>query len=426
MTSPLSEMFDTMYSDLNGEQRAAMQLLHSPRNVFVTGGAGTGKSHLIKNYLRGTDSKTIPVLASTGAAAVLIGGRTFHSFFGLGIMEGDEDQIIDRALHDRRVVKRLREANAIVIDEVSMIPGKALALAEIIASNARTGDEAWGGLKIIAVGDFAQLPPISRYSKQKDWAFLNPVWSRTNFENIYLTQMMRSGEDANFCGILDEVRRGIFPERLRELIEFQSGYQDTDDFGGSVLFARKADVERINTKKLMELQDELHVFPTTYTGASRSVKTIKNNAPIPEILKLKKGAFVMIRQNDPRMRWCNGTLGHVMQIKSDTIKLKLLSGTKVELAQSSFGMLDAEGKEVAAAKNFPLSLAWAITIHKSQGATLDKAVVSLKGLWEPGQAYVALSRVRSSQDLMISSWDEKSIIADPQVQNFHSYLQSGI
>jgi len=425
MTSLLPELFESLYKDLNTEQHAAMKKLHSPGNVFITGSAGTGKSHLIKNYLKGTDPQCIPVLASTGAAAVLIGGRTFHSFFSLGIMEGGAEKTIERALKDKRALRRLKKANAIVIDEISMLPGEVLQVAERIASLARNNPDAWGGLKIIAVGDFAQLPPINRFNQKKDWAFSNPVWEKTQFDCIELKELMRvqNDQDSEFTLALHDLRLGKLSDRLRNLLDWRTMLSEDDDVKASILFARKVDVERINNKKLAELSGETVQFETIYRGRDSAIKSLKKSAPIGESLKLKEGAFVMIRQNDPRGAWVNGSLGHILNIKDDALSIKLLSGGIAEINKSNFSQLDAEGNEAANAKNFPITLAWAVTIHKSQGATLDKAVVSLRGLWEPGQAYVAVSRVRSSEDLLISGWDEKSIIADPQVQNFHKSIQ---
>jgi ATP-dependent DNA helicase PIF1 len=422
MSSLLSGLLGSLHTDLNTEQQAALQLLSSEDNVFITGGAGTGKSHLLRKFLQGTDPVKLPVLASTGAAAVLIGGRTFHSFFGLGIMEGGIEATIERASKDRRVARRLKKASGFVLDEVSMIPGIALDAAERIASRARGDTRAWGGLKAIAVGDFAQLPPVTRDSNRRDWAFLNPVWERSKFRAVHLNEMMRASSDPDFCEILSDVRRGCVSERVRHLLDWRSHLDSDPDFEASVLYARKVDVARINNAKLADLEGKAKTFETIFTGDERGTKALLNSLPIPKDLELKKGAFVMFRQNDPQGRWVNGSLGHVSHLGTHDLEVRLSNGRVVETERVKFSLMDAEGNEVASARNFPLSLAYAVTIHKAQGATLDKMVVSLKNLWEPGQAYVALSRVRSSQGLMIDGWDERSIFADPDVLAFHSKI----
>lgn len=413
--SLLSDLLKSLSKDLNEEQSNGLDLLSGTDNIFLTGGAGTGKSHLLKTFLRGVDKDAVPVLASTGAAAVLIGGRTFHSFFGLGILEGGPVATIERATKDRRVIKRLKKAGAIVIDEISMISGEMLAVAEEIARSARNSSSPWGGLRIIAVGDFAQLPPITRNAKQRDWAFLSPTWAMSEFQNIHLKTIMRARADAEFCLALHDARRGEMSERLHNLLEWRKTHQGDQDEEATQLFARKVDVEKINLGRLSKIDQPAMSFTTTYLGEERYLKTLKASAPIPEVIELKKGAFVMLRQNDTKGRWVNGSLGHIEYLDTDGIEVKLLKGGVVEIDPVSFAMLDADGKEVASAKNYPISLAYAITIHKAQGATLDRVVASLSNLWEPGQAYVAMSRVTSSEGLFVDSWDRKSFFADPAV-----------
>lgn len=418
--SLLSDLLKSLSKNLNEDQSQGLDLLSSTENVFLTGGAGTGKSYLLKTFLKGVDSDAYPILASTGAAAVLVGGRTFHSFFGLGIMEGGAEATIERALKDRRVTKRLKKAAAIVIDEISMISGEILSVAEQIARGARHSSQPWGGLRVIAVGDFAQLPPITRNSNQRDWAFLSPTWQMSDFHNIHLKTIMRARNDTEFCLALHDARRGEMSERLQQLLEWRKTQPTDQEEEATRLYARKVDVEKINLARLAKIVKPMLSYQTKYVGDERYLKNLKASAPIPEIIEIKKGAFVMLRQNDPKGRWVNGSLGHVEYADETSIEVKLLKGSTVEIEPVSFALLDADGKEVASAKNFPISLAYAITIHKAQGATLDKVVASLSNLWEPGQAYVAMSRVTSSEGLFIESWDKKSFIADPKV------LESGL
>jgi len=423
MDSFLPELLGSLNKDLNEGQQDALRHLASEENVFLTGGAGTGKSFLIRRFLKGVDRDKYPILASTGAAAVLIGGRTFHSFFGLGIMDGGPDQTIERALKDRRVVRRLKKASGFMMDEVSMLPGIVIDTAERIACLARNDERPWGGLKVVAVGDFAQLPPVTPNSRHRDWAFLSPAWEKTAFRSVHLHEIMRSRDDADFCEILSDVRKGMVTERVREFLNFRSVLpDDQEDFQGSVLYARKADVERINSFKLHRLEGESRFYNTEYTGEERFIKNLQKSAPIGPSLELRQGALVMLRQNDPQGRWVNGSLAHINHMDASHIEVKLFSGRVCDIEKTIFTMLDAEGNTVASAKNYPLNLAYAVTIHKAQGATLDQIVVSLRGLWEPGQAYVAMSRVQSASGLMIDGWDERSIFSDPLVQKFHASL----
>ena len=161
-----------MKASLSPCQKKALTHLHSNKNIFLTGAAGSGKSFLLQHFLKDKNKKDFPILASTGMAAILINGITFHSFFGLGIMEKSVEACVERALKNTRVLRRIRNAKQIIIDEISMLPGEALAAGEAIAKKVKGSPEAWGGIRIIAVGDFAQLPPVSPGTKEKPWAFL--------------------------------------------------------------------------------------------------------------------------------------------------------------------------------------------------------------------------------------------------------------
>lgn len=417
-----SELLVSLHDDLNSGQKAALALMEGDANVFLTGGAGTGKSYVLRKFLKGVSEDKFPILASTGSAAILVGGRTFHSYFGLGIMEGGPEAAFERATTDKRVGRRLRKARGIVVDEISMIPGEVLATAERIASTLREDPRPWGGLKVIAVGDFAQLPPVNRDSKPRDWAFKNPVWEKSQFLATSLDEIMRSQGDFAFHEFLADVRVGRVSERVRVLLDGSSEGRDPSDLDYTVLHSRRVDVERINLKRLSELPGKSRAYETNYTGEDWQKKNLMSSAPIPPVLEIKKDALVMLRQNDPMGRWVNGSMGHVKDFDENEIEVKLLQGPSVFLEKTRFTILNAEGNEVAAAKNFPLSLAYALTIHKAQGTTLDRMRVTLNNLWEPGQAYVALSRVRGAAGLWVDGWSESSIFADPEVLRFHANL----
>lgn len=413
-----------MEDSLSQGQLRALGALAGGENVFLTGGAGTGKSYVIRKFLASLERKHFPVLASTGAAAVLLGGRTFHSFFGLGIMEGGLEATVARALENRRVVNRLQKARGVIIDEISMIPGLALDAAERIAMIARGGGGPWGGLRVVAVGDFAQLPPVARSGTERDWAFRSVGWRRTNFQSIALHETMRTRE-GEFARALNAAREGRVTRELRDLLDWRTMIDEDPDFEGSLLFARRDDADRVNRLRLAQLPGPSRLFATEFKGDERFVKPLRANLPMAEMLELKKDALVMIRQNDPEGQWVNGSLGRIQHIEDEELDIRLLSGRTITLPKANFRLNDGEGKELASATNFPLSLAWAVTIHKAQGATLDQVRVGLHRLWEPGQAYVALSRVRRSDDLFIAGWEENSIIMDPLVQRFHAEIEGG-
>jgi ATP-dependent DNA helicase PIF1 len=402
------------------DQERAWQLLQSDENVFITGEAGSGKSFIIRHFMKEKDLKKFPVLASTGAAAVLVGGRTFHSFMGLGIMEGGIEKTVNRAIEDRRVRKRLKEADGFIVDEISMLSGQTLQAAERICQMARASLEPWGGLRVIAVGDFAQLPPVQNDGAPRSWAFLDPVWQKTNFRSVVLRQNMRSG-DGEFLAILNDIRRGQVNDRVETFLNRKA--LDTDDFfEGTRLFPRRNQTDAFNSMELEKLPGDEMRFETSYSGNAKSIEQLKKHSPLPDELVIKENALVMLRQNDPKMRWVNGSTGHVRKIEKLEIVIELLNGRTIIIEPVSFSMMNAEGVPQATATNFPITLAYAATIHKAQGMTLDRLMVNLNALWEPGQAYVALSRVIDPANLRVQAWQPQSIKADPIVEKFYEGL----
>ncbi len=405
------------------DQARALTALSGENNVFLTGGAGTGKSTVISEFIK--KQEAVAVLASTGTAAILLGGRTLHSFFGLGIMEGGMDSVIERALKHRGIVQRLRKTKTILIDEISMIGANELVCAEKIARRARANSAPWGGLRVVVIGDFAQLPPVVRSvpgqeESGRPWCFLAETWRDTLFDPVVLREIVRS-RDSDWNRILGELRWGSIEPASFEVIRERVRPVPLD-FQGTRLFARRAQVEALNQGRLKMLPGSAREYPTVYMGNAQRVEDLKRNAPIPEVLFLKEGALVMFRQNDPDYRFVNGTLGRVSKMKDQEIHVELLSGKTIELETNTFSLLDAEGQILASATNFPLNLAWACTIHKAQGATLDRVHADLRGVWEHGQSYVALSRVRSIEDLTLEGISPQSFRLDPEVLGFYRSL----
>jgi ATP-dependent DNA helicase PIF1 len=409
-------------AELTTCQTSALEVLQRQGNVFLTGAAGTGKSFLLDHYLHDKPADAFPVVASTGAAAVLVGGRTFHSFFGLGIMEGGLEATIARAMRSKKLVNRLQRACCVIIDEISMLSGATLFAADQIARRLRGIDAPWGGLRIIAVGDFAQLPPVTPGAYQKDWAFLHETWNESGFQPALLSTVMRT-RDAEFLDILNFVRSGTVNDAVRDFLNArqETSSEETD---ATRLYPHRAKADEYNLRRLHSIPGALHTFNTQYAGDARAVESGKKSVPIPEVLQLKEGALIMMRKNDisPERLYVNGSLGHVRLIEEDVLTVTLLDGATIEVEKTKFTCLDGDGMEVMAAWNFPVTLAWATTIHKAQGASLDRMIVDLASLWEPGQAYVALSRVRSSQGLHIERWTPSSIKAEPLVTEFYNHM----
>jgi ATP-dependent DNA helicase PIF1 len=401
---------------LSPEQKLALETLRSGENVFLTGGAGVGKSTVIKELIEELNPKEMPVLASTGAAAVLMGGRTFHSFFGIGIMEGGPAATFDRASKNKKLLKRLKSVEGVIIDEISMIPGQALEVAERLSCLARGSSLPWGGLRVIVVGDFAQLPPVQRAGGPKDWSFLSSSWQKTQFIKIELNMNQRVRE-GDFISVLNQIRRGIIDPNVIDFLNSHTKPHD-EDSSGTRLFPRREQSDQFNTKKLNEINDAEVVFDSIYLGEEKDVEALKRTVPIPEKLILKIGCEILFLKNDLQRRWVNGTRGTVVAIETDHLKVEKRNGREVKVEKGQFSLTDADGNIKAGVIQFPVALAYATTIHKSQGATLDELWCDLGSLWEPGQGYVALSRLRESQGLHILRWSPSSFKTDPQVARF--------
>jgi len=254
---------------LSEEQAYALKMCESGENIFLTGGAGSGKSYVIREFMKNKDSQQMPILASTGAAAVLLGGRTFHSFFGLGIMEGGAQATLQRLLQNKPALKRIKKVEGVVIDEISMIPGEALMVAELAAQQARESTLPWGGLRIIAVGDFGQLPPVTRFGQKRDWCFLNEVWKKTGFQlcELKLNQRIHNNE---FLNVLDDIREGQLTERAREFLQDRTKPHD-EEHPGTRLFPRREQSESYNQKKLAEINETELIVDSIYLGEQKYI-----------------------------------------------------------------------------------------------------------------------------------------------------------
>ncbi len=426
----MTDLFIEKPSSFNSDQDKAWDLLMGQGNVFMTGLAGSGKSYVINAFRKVTP---YPVVASTGAAAILVNGCTFHSFFGLGAMQLNDATIVLKASKNDWVSKRICRARGIIIDEVSMLDGRTLAVAEEIARKCRDDESPWGGLRVIAVGDFAQLPPVTKGPAKRDWGFSHDVWRRSNFQGVMLRKVMRT-EDREFLNVLQRVRDGIVGETVRSFLDRHvRSMEFLEKLDCPRLYSRKSQVEKYNLAQLAQLEGERHIFPTQYWAKGddeRQMSAIRRNVPIPSDLEIAIGAKVMTRINDSDGRFVNGSTGIVEEIEAETEVQAASVLVRMDRTDEAiwfkthrFEMISPDGEKLAFAENFPLNLAYACTIHKAQGLSLDEAVVDLRSLWEPGQAYVAISRLTSSKGLHLLGWYPRSIKADPFVARFYQNLE---
>ena len=408
-----------MIKELNPQQKKALKLLlNTKQNLFITGAAGTGKSHVIKMFreVKNITNDQITMVASTGVAAILVNGVTFNSFFGLGLMAGGIENTIKTAFGNRSVCERIIYADTVIIDEVSMISATTFRAANLLCQKIRQNKSFFGGIRIIAVGDFFQLGPFSE-TAIPDWIFEGEDWKKSKIKKVELTMIMRT-KDKKFLGILAKTRYGKVDASVSSFLNKKILKTDPNKFDGPRIFSRNKQVDEYNTKRLSEVPGLLIESKTLFAGDSQSVAKMKENLVIANTICLKKGALVMLRVNNFQDGYVNGTLGHVINIGSEVLTIKKINGQVIQVKKHIFQYLSGSGEIIAKAKNFPLTLAWAVTIHKSQGASIEKALISLDNLWLHGQAYTALSRLTGAEGLHLICWDKKSFIVDKKVLKF--------
>lgn len=417
---------------LSDEQSRAVHLVKQGSSIFFTGCAGTGKSLLLRHIVKVLPPDTTFVTGTTGMASSLLGGTTINSFAGIG--RCDVFQPIDIGSLVRSAAKgdsgyRWRKVKTLIIDEVSMMDGRLFDVLETIARRVRGIDRPFGGIQLVVSGDFHQLPPIAaRGSTQspqhtRRFAFEAESWSRCISVCIELRTVFRQA-DAEFIKLLSQVRQGRVEHSMLSMLQSRcSGPLDVDDgILPTSLFTHRADVEMINQRQLQALEGNV----TTYNARdSGDVAVLNTSCPAPCSLCLKVGAQVMLTKNiSAKHKLVNGSRGVVERFtpgsKLPMVRFAAQSDELVTVEREKFTVSHG-GRVLATRLQIPLALAWAITVHKSQGLTLDRVEVSLERAFEPGMAYVALSRAKSFEGLRVVGGIPASVlVADPKVVEFYA------
>ena len=397
-------------------QADALSILKLGVNVFLTGEPGSGKTHTINEYIqwlreRGVDPA---VTASTGIAATHVGGMTLHSWSGIGIKKRLSDWDIEMIQAKEKTALRIIDAKVLIIDEISMLDAETLNSVDRVLRTLRRRpmlpEQPFGGLQVIFVGDFFQLPPVSR-GEEAQFAFTSTAWKEANPVVCYLEEQHRQ-DDEQFLELLGAVRRGAVRETHRALLR-ERNKKNTKK--ATRLHTHNVEADRINDQSLSEVDGKTHVFHMTGHGARSLVETLKQNCLSPETLTLKIGASVMFTRNNFDTGYVNGTLGEVVDFANSGYPIvKTRSGLKIEATPGEWSVADGS-KILAQIKQVPLRLAWAITVHKSQGMSLDAAVIDLSRAFEYGQGYVALSRVRSLEGLFLEGFNDRALMLHPEI-----------
>ncbi len=398
-------------------QETALSILKAGQNAYLTGSAGTGKTYLLNQYIEYLRQREVPVAitASTGIAATHIGGQTIHSWSGIGIREQIEKKELDQIGKNRQTVARIKNTHVLIIDEVSMLSGKVLTGINAIMKHFRSSQEAFGGAQVILSGDFYQLPPVSRQamSNREKFAFMAPVWVEAQLKICYLKQQFRQGKDT-LSFILSEIRSQDVSDdsmdQIREKLE-----EEAESLEAIRLFTHNADVDEMNCKKLKENDFPLRTFYAETKGQSKILEGLKQTVLATPALELKKESRVMFVKNNPEKGYFNGSLGMVVGFddQDNSPIVALDEGNKITAKPEEWTVSDEKETILASYKQIPLRLAWAITVHKSQGMTLDTAEVDLSKTFEAGQGYVALSRLKSWEGLHLTGINRTSLMLDP-------------
>ncbi|MDB5225147.1 MAG: ATPase [Candidatus Adlerbacteria bacterium] len=395
-------------------QEQALTILKTGANVFLTGEPGAGKTYVINRYVEWLRERGIEpaITASTGIAATHVGGMTIHAWSGVGIKQELTDWDIEALLEREPLVRRVRGAHVLIIDEVSMLDAKLLSLVDRALSSLRGSDRPFGGLQVVFVGDFFQLPPVSK-NQRSQFAFASTAWEDANPLVCYLHEQHRQ-DDGLFLQLLGALRSGELEDEHRELL--RSRYQKNGaPKNATRLYPHNLDVDRINTDALGQIEGAVHTFPMRTSGSTTLVEALKRGCLSPETLVLKVGAAVMFTRNNYEHGYVNGTLGVVEAWSPAGWPLvRTRQGALIEADQEEWRIED--GKRVLAQiTQVPLRLAWAMTVHKSQGMSLDAAVMDLSGAFEYGQGYVALSRVRTLEGLFLLGFNEQALRVHPEI-----------
>ena len=400
-------------------QARALEILSSGANIFLTGPPGSGKSYVIEQFVNKLRSsgRHLALTATTGIAASLLGGVTIHSWSGLGVRQRLDAREEELLLGNPRLLKRLMEAEILIIDEISMLDAAMLDGLDALLKVARSSLLPFGGIQVVFSGDFFQLPPVSK--DRKPYCFLSKSWNEANLRVCYLSEQHRQSSD-ELAEILTALREQRFNKYHLELL---SARQNIEHPPLTVLMTHNRDVDTLNNRRLADISGQSSVYYAQSTGAPEIANDLARSVLAPNELVLKVGAQVMFVANDPLKRFVNGSQGRVVAFNHGLPAVEL-KDSKVVIVAEAFSWkreVDNRGAELF---QIPLKLAWAITIHKCQGMSLDTAEIDLKRSFVSGMGYVALSRLKHYGGLYLRSYNSRSLELDKTVYDFDRKLRN--
>ncbi len=405
-------------------QEQALYILNSGKNVYLTGAAGSGKTYVLNKFIAGLKKRKIGVgvTASTGIAATHLGGITIHSFAGIGIGRQASEEHIKNIIEKRHVARRLANTSVLVVDEISMLDADRLTLVDRVTRLAKDESKPFGGMQVVLCGDFFQLPPIQKEGEPPSlFAYQSPVWNELNPTICYLTEQYRQKDDL-LSVVLKAVRKATVDNTIKS--HLHARLKNIPLLKNiTKLYSHNINVDSENHRELSLLPAKQIFFKMRSYGAPPLVAGLKNGCLAPDNLALKKGAVVMFVKNNFDKGYVNGTIGTVVGFgQEDYPIVRGLSGRKF-IASPEIWKIEEKGKTAASISQIPLRLAWAITIHKSQGMTLDSAQIDLSDAFERGMGYVALSRVKSLSGIHLLGFNDIALQVNEDVLAFDTKLQ---
>jgi ATP-dependent exoDNAse (exonuclease V) alpha subunit len=398
------------------QQEKALAILKSGKNVFLTGSAGTGKTYVLNQYIDYLKERKVKVAvtASTGIAATHMNGMTIHSWSGIGVKEFITSGNLASMNSKKYLKEHLEKVKVLIIDEISMLHKNQINAVDVVLRYFKKNEDAFGGIQVVVCGDFFQLPPIGNQGEAaKDkFAFMAEAWVKARLSVCYLTEQYRqSDNDLNL--ILNEIRTGNISKKSYATLQKASANKLADDVEPTKLYTHNYDVDRVNAQHLSQLSGTPKKFKAKTSGNKKLIETLKNSVLAGEELVFKIGAKVMFVKNDKEHRYVNGSLGKILGFTDKGFpSVKLLNGKTITTDIENWAIMDDNGKTLASYNQVPLRLAWAITVHKCQGMTLDAAEIDLSKTFETGQGYVALSRLKKLENLQLLGLNEMALRVD--------------
>ena len=408
------------------DQKTALKILHSGENVFITGQAGSGKTFLLNKFINEArkKGKTVAVTATTGLAATHLNGTTIHSWSGMGVANSISGNFYSKIRKPRR--ENICETDILIIDEISMLHDYRLDMVNAILKKIRKNNSPFGGIQLVMSGDFFQRPPINRYDDEFKGGFVTEsvAWRQAGLKICYLNEQHRQA-DEELSAILTAMRtNNLKRDQVQTLLDRIDAEAPSNEIV-TKLYTTNRDVDIINKKELAKIKGKSYFYSQETEGTKHYVEVLRRAILAAPILELKKGAHVMSIKNSPDGKYVNGSLGEVVDFKYGDPVVKFNNGNTVRIKTSEWNLADGE-IVLASIEQVPLKLAWAITVHKSQGMTLDGAEIDLSRAFVEGMGYVALSRVKNLHSLYLKGLNKMAITVSSEAIEIDKMLQKNV